>query len=161
MSVANALYDQIVAWYTDEDDDLHEMITGGVYRREILRPPSKGATPDAFDDGGRVKVSVVIPGRDEQSDPLGPQDIQAQLSAMMTFPQVWIYSPTTDQGHTAGEELITEFYNRLQGFTLAGPGGSSVGLQVASLKGLEDDPDLSGAISGFIRLQADGLWLPS
>lgn len=161
MSVASAIYTQILAWVGDPDDALYYAVTGSVYRHPLLRPPSKGATPDAFDEGGRVLVSIVVPGRDEQADPLGPYDIQARLSAMLAFPQVWVYASTTDQGHDNGEALIQALYDRLQGFTLVGPNGSSVGIQVAGIKGLEDDPGLSGAISGYLRLQADGLWLPS
>ena len=143
---------------TAEGEALENLVPGGLYDHGLLRPPSKGATPDAFDDGGRVLISIVVPDRGEEIDLGGPSDASLDIQAITAFPEVWFYGPTTSTGKDAVRALYNLVFGILNGAVIVGLGGSCVGLRASGRKGIADDPELSGAVSDRMRLQADGFW---
>lgn len=162
-SVSESIYNLLaVGWDAETGwtpaSPFETLAPGGVYDRMILRPPSKGATPLAFDAGGRPLVCIVVPDEGELVADDGPMDLSLDLQAMQAFPTVWFYGPTTATGKAAVRALSAAVYAALNGASVTGPGGSSIGLRASQRKGVADDPGLSGAVSDFIRFQADGIW---
>lgn len=163
VTVSQAIYALLATGWDDETgwtpaSAFETLAPGGVYNRMILRPPSKGATPLAFDAGGRPFISIVVPDEGEIVADDGPMDLSLDVQAIQAFPTVWFYGPTTAAGKTAINAASAAVFTLLNGATLTGPGGSGIGLRATMRKGIVDDPGLTGAVSEFLRFQADGLW---
>lgn len=161
MTPAKAIYEALLAVVVDElhTSGLNAVVTGGVFNRRMIRPPSPGAITEAFDASGRMKPSITVIDRGEEEDPSGPQD--KTLRPFMGFPQVWFYARAIDSGHTAIEAMTTAVLDLFQTelVSVSGLNGSSVGVRVIGRNGVDDEPEMAGVIFDMYRLQVDGLWV--
>lgn len=151
MSVASEIYDAIAAELVRAGSTLDDVLTGGVWKRPLLRT-GPGATAAAFDSTGRVKPSAVVPDRGENADDSGPPQ------AFLAGPEVWCYAPATDAGKAAIESAFALIRPLLDGTTVDGASGTGAGLRVVGRQGVGDDPVIAGAVVDVLRFQADGLW---
>lgn len=162
MRPAQAIYDALTEIVADplHPSGLNTIVTGGVWRRRIIRPPSKGATPEAFDAGGRALTSIVVLDRGEDSDPLGPFDI-GSVQAFGGFPQIWIYARAVDTGRDAIEAVVGKLITLFQGElnAIEADNGTSAGIRVAGHQGVDDDPEMEAVLFDMLRLQVDGMWV--
>ncbi|HEY7119513.1 MAG TPA: hypothetical protein VH475_23175 [Tepidisphaeraceae bacterium] len=139
---------------------LTALLVGGIYKRPLKRgdvdtagrlvPP--GATPLAF-AGPHVRPSAVIVDRGEQSAALAPVD-----SAVMGFPEVWLYAAHTETGKQQLALAWEEAYSLLHRWRFAGASGTGFETLVVGRLGVMDDPALAAAIVDRMRLQVAGLW---
>ena len=163
-SPATAIYNELSAIVADplHASGLHDLVTGQVWNRRLVKPPSPGATTAAYDSVGRPLISIVIPGYLSDVDDLGPQSRKASISAMMSFPQIWFYGQARDSDRTVLETLVWTVYELITGelSEIEGPDGSSIGLRVIGRNGVDDEPAMENTIFDMLRLQADGLWIP-
>ena len=139
---------------------LTALLVGGIYKRPLKRgevdtagrlvPP--GATPQAF-AGPHVRPAAVVVDRGEQTAALAPVD-----SAVMGFPEVWLYARVTDTGKQQLALAWEEAYSLLHRWRFAGANGTGFETLVVGRLGIMDDPALDGAIVDRMRLQVAGLW---
>lgn len=158
MTVASSIKAIIDAEVDDDATALSDLITGVVETRALVRPPSKGPTPGAWDDAGRTLVSIVVRGREELADPLGPLDSGLGLRAIQTFPQIYIYGPPTASGKAAIEAVYAEIKRLFLFRSLEGDGGTGVELQIIGYSAPDDDPELQATVVAIVRLQGSGFW---
>lgn len=163
MTPARAIYEAltVIVATPGHASGLDALVTGGVWSRRLAKPPSKGSTDAAFDEGGRVKPAIVVKDRGEEEDPLGPIDQGLALQSFNGFPQVWAYARAVDSGRVALEavvEALTELF-RGELRVVPGNGSSSVGVRVVGRNGIDDEPDMEGVIFDMLRLQVDGMWV--
>lgn len=140
--------------------ELGALLVGGVYKRPLKRgaldaagrvvPP--GATPNAF-AGAYPKPAAVVIDRGEQLAALFPVD-----SAVLGFPEVWLYARATDAGKQQLQTAWDLCYGLLHRWRFPGPNNTGFEATVVGRLGITDDPALDGAVVDRMRLQVAGLW---
>ena len=140
-----------IATLMSEDTTLSGILTGGVYTRSLKRNPP-GATAEAFSASGQIIPSAVVKDQGDNADDAGP------IEAFSSFPQIWLYAPTTATGRAAIENAFLRIFSLLHARSIDGLAGAGVGLRVIGRQGINDDPVLPATLVDMVRLQADGLW---
>jgi hypothetical protein len=141
------------------DPALMALLPGLVWTRRI-RPndgppesPTPGSTPEAFDHAGRIRrCAAVLPGTGAVQNPLGPR------GAYYAFPEIWLRCLPHESEKQKLEEIAGRIIARIEGVSVAAPGGAAAILTVAARMMPDDDPELAPAVVDMIRVQADGVW---
>lgn len=140
------------------DPELMEMLPGGVWTRRIRKndgtpeEPSKGSTPGAFDEAGRIKRCISVLNGVASENPIGP------AGAYWAFPEIWMRCLPHQSEKDKLEWIANRVIELIQGARVPVPGSGVAVLRCAGRMMPDDDPDLPPAVVDMIRVQADGVW---
>jgi hypothetical protein len=137
------------------DGTLTGLLPGGIYNQPIIRESDAGgATPNAFAPTPPYQprpAAVVTDGTDEQVA-FGPD------GAFTSFPRIYLYAPTTQNGKDTIANAFDTLFSLLHGWRFATGNGTGAEVRVISRLETMDDPETSGRLVGGLRLQVTGLW---